>query len=57
MTFHQLELQFGSLAYAYLREIEKAAGIASAQALDPETRLLNACEAQDALSAADAEAA
>lgn len=51
LTFHELELRFGHLAYTYLHEIEKAARIASAQALDPETRLLNACDAQDAFAA------
>jgi hypothetical protein len=48
LTFDQMERRFGPVAYDYLREIEKAAGIAPIAALDPETRLTNALRTQDA---------
>jgi hypothetical protein len=51
ITFFEMENRFGTVAYDLLKEIEKSAGIAPAHALDPETRLLNAFRAQDALLA------
>ena len=48
MTFHEMELRFGAVAHEYLREIEKAARIAPNPVLDPEIRLANAFQAQDA---------
>jgi hypothetical protein len=52
LSFHDLEMKFGpALAYQFLVEIEKAARIEakSITGLDPETRLANACRAQDAM--------
>ena len=48
MTFDEMETRFGGVAYEYLREIEKAARIAPNPLLDPEIRLANAFQAQDA---------
>jgi hypothetical protein len=48
ISFLELETRFGMVAYELLSEIEKAAGLAPAHALDPETRLRNALRAQDA---------
>ena len=54
LSFHGLEMKYGyPAAYEILLHIEKAARIASWAliALDPETRLLNAIRAQDAMAA------
>jgi len=53
LSFYDLEMKFGpALAYQFLIEIEKAARMQAAQinGLDPETRLANACRAQDEMS-------
>lgn len=52
LSFDNLVCRFGEvIAWYYLAEIEKAAGIATIQSfdLDPETRLTNALQAQDAV--------
>ena len=52
LRFDDLEQKFGGVvAYHYLLELEKAAKIASWDmvAVDLETRIANACRAQDAL--------
>lgn len=53
LRFHDLEQKFGGVvAYHYLLELEKAANIESWDmvAVDPETRIANACRAQDVLA-------
>lgn len=50
LNFSEMEIKFGgAVAYQYLVEIEKAAGIASHQMsmMDPETRLAHALRVQD----------
>ena len=52
LTFQHLENKYGPVAaYHWLTEIEKVARIRSSEVivLDPETRLINALRAQDAL--------
>ncbi len=54
LSFQDLELKYGTAAaYGWLLEIEKVAQIPSWQMteIDPETRLANACRAQDSLHA------
>ena len=49
LTFDDMENRFGqTLAFEYLREIEKSAGIKSPASFDPETRLREAYSTQDA---------
>jgi hypothetical protein len=51
LNFNDMETKFGAVAYHYLTEIEKAAGISPTQMndVDPETRLANALRMQDSL--------
>ena len=51
LNFNEMELKFGAVAYHYLSEIEKAAGIRGTHVndVDPETRLANALRMQDSL--------
>jgi hypothetical protein len=51
LNFNEMEIKFGAVAYHYLAEIEKAAGIRGTQVndVDPETRLANALRIQDSL--------
>jgi hypothetical protein len=54
-SFEDMTVRFGEIsAYAYLEQIERAAGISSVAMVggDPETRLATACRIQD--SRADA---
>lgn len=51
ITFSQIEDRYGEItAYAYLEEIERAAGLAPEimTGIEPELRLVNACRLQDA---------
>lgn len=48
LTFREMEMRYGAVAYQYLQEIERAARILPTPALDPETRLRRAYQEQDA---------
>jgi len=51
ITFAQIEARYGDItAYAYLEEIERAAGLAPEimTGIEPELRMANACCLQDA---------
>lgn len=49
LNFNEMEIKFGAVAYHYLAEIEKAAGIRGTNDVDPETRLADALRIQDSL--------